>query len=202
MTDLFIKGGVLMWPILLCSVAAITVILERSIYFLLHRDSSRLLKRAQEKMDARKFDDAAGILSKSKGPISRFLTAMIVERKLGEKEYTAAVTAGGEKILFSMDRGLFVLTLVERIAPLIGFLGTVIGMIITFIDVAGADGPVRAADLAGGIWQALITTAGGLIVAIPALFFHHLFDTCISRKAGTMKQMAGTLMVAIQGKKK
>lgn len=177
-----------MWPILLCSVAAITVIIERIVYFLSHLDLTARITSAIDTLSRQKTDEAGELLRNCRGPVSRFLVHLISSRSLPDTKRDATISARGDEILGTMERGLFILTLTERIAPLFGFLGTVIGMIRTFIDVSQAAGPVQPNQLAGGIWEALLTTAAGLAVAIPALGAHHLFETYISRTAARMKQ--------------
>jgi biopolymer transport protein ExbB len=154
MINYFLKGGPLMWPILLCSLVALGLTIERTWAF----------------RRFRVFDEGRSILEEAASGASG----------LPRDELEARLSAAGSRALRTLSRGLDILALVGRIAPMIGLLGTVLGLTDTFRVVSTATGGTDPSMLAGGIWEALITTVGGLFVAIPALIAHHFLDRSLA----------------------
>jgi biopolymer transport protein ExbB len=150
MIDYFIKGGILMWPILICSIAALAVGIERAWAFRRFRIA----------------DTGKALL----------VEACAGATGLPRDELEARLSVAGSRALRELSRGLDVLALIARIAPMLGLLGTVLGLTDSFRAVSAASGSADPAMLAGGIWEALITTVAGLFVAIPALVAHHFLD--------------------------
>lgn len=105
----------------------------------------------------------------------------------------AALRIEGEAVLQKLEKHLSLLSILARLAPLMGLLGTVLGMISTFSEIADAQSGVNMNQLAGGIWQALITTATGLCIAIPALFFLHRFRNRADRVATALSEAANAM---------
>ena len=108
----------------------------------------------------------------------------------------AALRIEGEAVIQRLEARLPLLSILARLAPLMGLLGTVLGMIQTFSEISNAQAGVNMNQLAGGIWQALITTAAGLIIAIPALFFLHQFRTRIDTVASALSEAANAVLAA------
>lgn len=98
-----------------------------------------------------------------------------------------AISLAGSREMVRLNRNLHILELIGRLSPLLGLLGTVLGMVAAFRNVAASRGAVDPSLLAGGIWEALITTVAGLCVAIPALVLHHLFEDRVRTFAYLMK---------------
>jgi biopolymer transport protein ExbB len=105
------------------------------------------------------------------------------QKELIEEE----VSLAGSKELQRLHKRLHILELIGRLAPLMGLLGTVLGMVAAFRQVAGAKGVIDPSMLAGGIWEALISTVAGLCVAIPAMILHHFFEDRVNSFAYLMK---------------
>ncbi|MFZ7126746.1 MAG: MotA/TolQ/ExbB proton channel family protein [Desulfobacterales bacterium] len=173
MIDLIAKGGVLVIPILFCSIVATAVFLERLIRYAafcrrgrgLAEKITGLLRQGQEQT-------AVDLARESGCPIGRVLTqAMEVGPNDRETLETVLVHATEEEVRY-LSRYLNVLATVGNIAPLLGLLGTVIGMIKAFMVIQEMGGKVNAAILAGGIWEAMLTTAIGLSVALPTIVAH------------------------------
>jgi biopolymer transport protein ExbB len=99
-----------------------------------------------------------------------------------------------------MNENLHVLELIGRVAPLVGLLGTVLGMVNAFRTVAASQGAVDPALLADGIWEALITTVAGMCVAIPALVFHHFFEDRVKKTAFQMKHYGTEIVKLLEEK--
>jgi biopolymer transport protein ExbB len=191
MFEFFLKGGPLMWLLLLCSVVSLAIILERIYYFYsnrsrLHNIATRVKKSLQEN----KPDAALKLCEQVKGPLAHILAIGIHIRGRSIDEKEKLVSRAGSRVLRNFDRNLRGLAIIGKIAPLIGLLGTVMGMIKAFIKIQEAGGRVEPAVLAGGIWQALITTAFGLAIAIPTLVAYHYFESHIDNISSQLKDAA------------
>ncbi|MFO7715275.1 MotA/TolQ/ExbB proton channel family protein [Desulfosarcina sp.] len=173
MLEFLAKGGVLVVPIALCSVIAVAIFLERLIRFsFLCRRGKGLEDRISALVSARDDQRASVLAIESRCPIGRIL-AQAIEVNRGDRETleTVMVHATDREVRY-LSRYLQVLATVGNIAPLLGLLGTVIGMIKAFMVIQQMGGKVNAAVLAGGIWEAMLTTALGLAVALPAMLAH------------------------------
>jgi biopolymer transport protein ExbB len=176
--DLFTKGGPVMWPLFGLSVATFGCGLERAIFWV--RFLSQENRVAQEVLTAAQSDlaIAAQIAQRAAGlPIGRFLLAPLQLKRPNPETFRLALESTGDREFALMRQGNQLLETVVAIAPLLGLLGTVTGLILTFgslkIGGGGAVGDVNNA--AAGIGEALITTATGMIVAILALVFFRIF---------------------------
>ena len=195
MLEFFLKGGPLMWPILLCSVIVIAIVLERLYH--LHRagvNLPNLLTRVKKLLWEGKPEEAERLCRDTSGPVAHILAMGIHlhNRSLEEKEKILARV--GSRELRRLEKNLNALGIIGHIAPLLGLLGTVTGMIKAFVTIAELGGRVDASVLAGGIWEALITTAAGLSVAIPAIVFYHYFEGRVDNIATQMKDAASEVL--------
>lgn len=190
---LFIDGGWMMYPILLSSLIGLGVILAKAwTLWRAHHGTKRVLAEVKEATTDGRVDDALAIAAATPGPAAAILTAglrRIKKRTLAQGEIEKAVATTGAIELSFLERGLVILATVANVAPLMGFLGTVAGMIIAFgaIEVAG---DVEPSLVAGGIKVALITTAAGLIIAIPVNICYNYFVTRIDQLILDMEQGA------------
>ncbi|MFH1868768.1 MAG: MotA/TolQ/ExbB proton channel family protein [Candidatus Omnitrophota bacterium] len=171
MFEMIVRGGPVMYPILLCSVIAFAIVIERVYH--LHR----------AKIDTRKFmDEIANVLKRNKimeaidmcdntpGPIAHILKAGILKHDRPKHEIKDAVEEAGLYEVPRMEKNMTALSTIAHISPLLGLLGTVVGMIECFQVIQQKStslNPVSPGDLAGGIGAALVTTVAGLSVAIP-----------------------------------
>ena len=173
MIQLFLKGGPVMWPLLLTSITAVAVVVER-ILFLIGESRQRdpeALNQILTLVEAGKADEAAAAGSSSRDPVVQVLVAGLQSR--GES-YTNAILRKANEILKSYNRGLYALDTIITLAPLLGLLGTVTGMIRAF-GLIGNQEIGMPATITGGIAEALIATAFGLGIAILALIpFNYL----------------------------
>lgn len=179
MVEFFLKGGFFMWPILLCSVIGFSVILERSYCF---KQSSGGLKNfltrvKQMVLDGKK-EEAERMAGSSSGPLARMvgITIHISSKSISSEEKEKIIAQAGSSEMRKLEKNLRTLGIIAHVAPLLGLLGTVTGMISAFMKIQELGGLVDASVLAGGIWEALITTAAGLSVAIPAMVAYHYFE--------------------------
>lgn len=171
--DLLVDGGILMIPILLCSVIALGVFLERIFYFRRKKIiPQELLVQVEDLIKGSKIDVLTNVLKKNRSPMARiFLTAL---KNFGKKRMIIkeSVEEVGRQEAELLEKYVGVLSVIAQITPLLGLLGTVQGMIKVFNKIVsiGVGDPSQLAD---GISVALVTTAAGLAVAIPTLIGHH-----------------------------
>jgi biopolymer transport protein ExbB len=195
MFDFFLKGGPLMWPILLCSVIAVAIILERFYYFHQARlNPTNLLFHVKKLLLAGRTHDAERLCRNSQGPIANILAAGIGSYNSPPEEKGKILIRVGSVELRKLEKNLSGLGIIGHIAPLLGLLGTVTGMIRAFMKIQELGGRVDASVLAGGIWEALITTAFGLSVAIPAIVFYHYFEGKVNDFSHQMKEVASEFL--------
>jgi biopolymer transport protein ExbB len=194
---LFADGGWMMYPILLSSLIGLGVILAKAwTLWHAHYGTQHLLASVREAAAAGRLDEALDIASPARGPAAAILVVglrRIRSGSLAEGELEQAVSTTGAIELGFLERGLVVLATVANVAPLMGFLGTVAGMIIAFgaIEVAG---DVEPALVAGGIKVALLTTAAGLMIAIPVNVAYNFFVTRIDQLIVDMEQGAQAVL--------
>lgn len=181
---LFADGGFMMYPLVLCSMIALGVIIAKLFTLeIAHRGTARVLAQVEETAMTGDIDGAIQIARETPGPAAAILLSglrRIQSKKLNAGELEAAVATTGTIELSFVERGLVILATIANVAPLMGFLGTVVGMIFAFAAIEAA-GNVDPALVAGGIKVALLTTASGLVIAIPVNIFYNLFVTRIDQ---------------------
>lgn len=194
--DIIIKGGPVMVPIVILSVATISCALERGLFwFQLLRQEHKI---AHDVLEAARvdLDKAAKIARQAQSlPIGRYLLAPLKLRQPTPETFRLALEAAGDKEFVKMRKGDKMLESVVGIAPLLGLLGTVTGLIITFnnLNIGGGGGSESATKAAAGIGEALITTAGGMIVAIIALAFFRIFISLQSQQVDYFSEIGSEL---------
>ena len=176
--------------ILLLSIAAMALIIE---HFMSINDEKLIppdfVAALQSHIDEKKLQDAVTLCEASDNYISRIMQVGIAEIPYGYDAMVDAMATVGEEESIKLNQKIGYLSFIGMIAPMLGLLGTVTGMIISFNKIASATQGVDASKLAYGISQALVTTCMGLIVAIPCLFFHSFFQdkvTNIGLEAGAV----------------
>jgi biopolymer transport protein ExbB len=179
---LFADGGWMMYPLVLCSMIALGVIIAKAwTLWVAHRGTTRVLQEVEEKAMAGDIDGALWVAHNTPGPAAAILLAglrRIQSKRLAAGELEAAVATTGTIELGFLERGLVILATIANVAPLMGFLGTVAGMILAFAAIETA-GSVEPSLVAGGIKVALLTTAAGLVIAIPVNIAYNFFVTRI-----------------------
>jgi biopolymer transport protein ExbB len=171
--DFLAKGGILVVPILLCSVVALAIFLERLIYFsrVRIRDFG-LVKEVAEHVSRGDSARAMDLARKNKSPLARILASALEVIGSDRETFETVIVHSTQEAVRDLSRYLQVLATIGSITPLLGLLGTVIGMIKAFMVIQQMGGKVNAAVLAGGIWEAMLTTALGLAVALPTMIAH------------------------------
>ena len=165
----FSHGGPLMYLILLASIIGLAVFLER--IFHLHRariDTRRFMAAIRSLIKENRVKEAIDLCSSTPGPVAHILQAGLSRYSRSRSEIREAIEDAGVHEVPRLEKNLVVLATIAHISPLLGLLGTVLGMIRAFMTIEELQGVVNPSDLAGGIWEALLTTAFGLFVAILA----------------------------------
>ncbi|CAN5778844.1 MotA/TolQ/ExbB proton channel family protein [soil metagenome] len=188
--SMFNDGGAWMYPLVLCSLFALGVIIAKAyILWAAHRRSRSVLVEVEGLARKGRVDEAIRVAAETPGPVAAILYAGLrrVQSRQSGRDIEKAIQTTGVIELGFLERGLTVLATISNVAPLLGFLGTVAGMISAFGAIAEA-GQVEASLVAGGIKIALITTATGLIIAIPVNVAYNFFVTRIDKLIMEMEE--------------
>jgi len=200
---LLTDGGPVIIVLACLSVISIAVMVVKAIQFLGSGGAGKVGPALDQLQDGQD-DAAASALSAGRGPAVRVVAYGVAGLKSGltVAALDAEMTRRGNAEVEGLNRWLRVLELVALIAPLLGLLGTVLGMIQSFQELEMAEGSANASVLAGGIWQALLTTAVGLVVAIPAAIGASLFSAGAERVAHQIETSAGRLLLIARARGK
>ncbi|MCL2374461.1 MAG: MotA/TolQ/ExbB proton channel family protein [Treponema sp.] len=197
--EIFRMGGVVMWPLLFFSIAAVAITVERAIYLAYHGLSVRGLK--EQALAAIRGGDpqAARDLLESRARrnvAARVLLALVSRAGLSERHLEKAAESEAAKNVSALENGFSLLTTLASLAPLTGFLGTVTGMIAAFRSIAEA-ADVNAQLVAAGIYEALITTVFGLVIAIVAMSAHSIFSNIVDKFTSDLEIACSDLIIDI-----
>jgi len=173
--DLFLDGGFAMWPILVLVIWALAVIIYKIIALSYAKiNINAMLDKIVPLIKEKKYQDAANICARTKGPVAAVIHAGLLKADQGVTAVEKAMESAGTIEMAFLEKGFVPLSTVINLAPMLGFFGTLVGMIQAFDAIAKA-GEVDPTIVASGINVALITSAAGLAVAIPVQFFNNLF---------------------------
>jgi biopolymer transport protein ExbB len=170
------RGGILMIPIGLCSIIVVAVALER--YFTYRKntiDLSKFMHGILHPIAGGDYLAAIGECDAARGPVPAVIRAGLGKVRYGRERIKEAMENAGNVQAYILEKNLGVLATLAGVAPLLGFLGTVTGMIKAFMKIQQLSGNVNADVLAGGIWEAMVTTAAGLAVGIPAMLLYNYY---------------------------
>jgi biopolymer transport protein ExbB len=186
--ELFTKGGPLMVPILLCSVVALAIFLERLVALKADRIfPPRLAETVIDLSRRGQYDAAVSLSRQQNSPLSALVVVALESRRSGRGGVKERMEEVGGVEVGLLSRYVGGLSTVATVAPLLGLLGTVTGMVKVFKSVASVEDP-QIAQLAGGIWEALLTTVAGLMVAIPAYLAYRYLEGRIDKIAGRLEE--------------
>ena len=194
MLELFTAGGWLMLPILLCSIIAIGIITER--FWSLqtkHISPPELVTQIWQWLRYQQVDESRIRALQENSPLGQILASGLINKDAPREITKESIEDVGRHVTLSLEKNLNTLGTIAAIAPLLGLLGTVIGMIKVFAVIT-TEGVGNPETLAGGISEALITTATGLVVAIPSLIFYRYFRGKINLLVVDMEQQAMKLI--------
>lgn len=196
--DMIVKGGWLMIPIFLLSVIAVYIFCER--YMLIRKYSNARTSFMDEvRTNLLKGNDKAAIAAcqEENTPLSRILVKGIIHQDLPVSELRAIVESNANLEVSAMEKGLSTLATCSGMAPMIGFLGTVVGMVQAFYDMAQAGNNINITLLSRGIYTAMITTVAGLIVGIMAYFAYNALTARIDKVVNKMEETSADFMETI-----
>lgn len=175
--DFFVKGGFVMYPLLLCSILGLAIVIEKIVSL---RRKKVIVPEIVSVLDNIKGPDDIGlalsICEKHDGPFADVIQVGLESRDLPKDEIKEALNDQGRQEVHHLERGLVILETIAGIAPLLGLLGTVIGILKVF-NVISVQGVGQATALSGGISEALITTIVGLSIGIPAVVVYNYFGS-------------------------
>lgn len=201
MFEFFAKGGILVIPILMCSVLAVAIFLERIIRFAKMRSRGEgLAEKVAVLLTKGNTSAALQTAEKSNSPMGRVLVQAIGAKDLDRDMLETVIVNATDEEGRNLSTYIQALATIGNIAPLLGLLGTVIGMIKAFVVIQEMGGKVNAAVLAGGIWEAMLTTAFGLAVALPTMVAHSYLVARIDKYEARLQNGSVTFMKAITGK--
>ena len=175
MLEMYMKGGFAMHPMLVLSILAVAITIERFIYLRRAKtDADAFMEAINGYLERNALEEAAEYCDRNSVPISRIIKAGLKSRKRGRNEVVRSIEDAGGLEVAKLEKGILILQTIAKIAPLIGLFGTVTGMITAFQAMGGVGGD-NPRMVASGIGEALIATAGGLVVAIPVYFLSFYF---------------------------
>tara|TARA_B100000686_G_scaffold104414_1_gene111636 strand:+ start:166 stop:795 length:630 start_codon:yes stop_codon:yes gene_type:complete len=198
---LILKGGPVMILLLGLSIISLTIIIIKIIQF--YKSDLYNVKKIEAIIDLlskNKLTEAKNALNNIFHPAAKIMLVTLESQKLSNEDKENQISIEGEKELRNLDFLLKPLEVISNVAPLLGLLGTVIGMINAFTKLEEAGSRVDPAILAGGIWEALLTTAFGLIVAIPSLAAFYWFDGQVNKTREDMRHAAIKTNIIVKSK--
>lgn len=170
------KGGILIIPIFICSIIVIAIAIERYMaYKKLTINIPQFMMSIRHPLQKGDILEAINECTMTVGPVSAVVRAGLEKAKQGRERVKEAMETAGNSETYHLEKNLSILATLAGITPLIGFLGTVTGMIKAFMKIQQLSGNVNADVLAGGIWEAMVTTAAGLTVGIPAFIIYNYY---------------------------
>jgi biopolymer transport protein ExbB len=201
MLELFVKGGPIMYLILFASLVGVVIIIERLIFFRRIRvDEQTLIRRLKATLEKGHADEALAICEANPSPITNLMKVGIENRHHPKQVIREAILDAANLEIPKLERSLSALGTVANLAPLLGLLGTVTGNIRSF-GVIGMGIVGDPAALARGIAEALLTTAFGLIVAIPAIIFYNYLVTKVNNIITRLENRVNELVLLLEGTK-
>lgn len=201
MLEFLSKGGILVGPILLCSVVALAIFLERVIrYARVKVRGQGLVEKMVRHLKNGEDQQAYDLAVSDPTPMGRVLRQAMEVKGQDRETLETVITHATEEEVRNLSRYLQALATVGNIAPLLGLLGTVLGMIKAFMVIQQMGGKVNASVLAGGIWEAMLTTALGLAVALPTIVAHSYLVSRVDRYEAQIRDGAVSFIKALSRK--
>ncbi len=205
MWEFIVKGGPIMGLIIVCSIMAFAVFLERIWYLRAAKiDTKKFMQEISNKIKNNKVMQALDMCNITKGPIARILKSGIMKYDRTRQDIKQAIEDAGVHEVPLLEKNLSVLATIAHISPLLGLLGTVVGMLKSFQVIeekAMSMVPINPGDLAGGIWEALITTVAGLSVAIPVYVAYNYLVSRVDNFVLDMEKSATELVNLLSGER-
>jgi biopolymer transport protein ExbB len=199
MLNYFLRGGIMMYPLFLASVLALAIIINK--FYVLYRagrNKRELIAKIKELLNQKMIGQAVALCENAKGPVASILKAGLTQYGKGQKAMEEAFESQASEEVSHLESYLPALATIASVSTLMGFTGTVTGMIRAFDSIAAASA-TSPAIVASGISEALITTAAGLLIAIPTLLFYrylvHRVDRFVSEIERYCKELIKILIL-------
>ena len=197
--DVIHRGGPVMIPIVMCSTFSLAFVIERLYYFFtlpLGADIDRHCQTLRKAIEGHRWEQAEALCRSWKGPVARVALVGLAARERNPQEIDEAMEAAAHDELPHVERHLRWLSTLAQVSTLLGLLGTVTGLVKAFqvIQTKSSGGnPVSPGDLAGGVWEALITTVAGLVVAIPTILAYNYLASRVGEVQFQMEKVAALI---------
>lgn len=192
LVELFQKAGMTRWAILLCSILALAIILDRTLYYFhVKTNAERFAEKLLGLLKARDVRSALKLATETRHPVGVITAAYL--RHLKHPLRDKILSREGSKAIAAIERRLRGLAAITHIAPLLGLLGTVAGLVTTFFAIQTAGGQIQPELLAGGIWEALLSTVFGLLVAIPSMVAYYAFESFADQSTAQIQSVVSEL---------
>ena len=198
MVHYFLEGGAFMWPILLTLIFGLAFVIERAYSLMMSAvDSEVFFDTVSQSIKDNGPESAVQVCSETEGPVAAIFHAGLTKMNRGLEEVEKAIQNAGAIEMAFLEKNMIWLNAVITIAPMLGFTGTVVGMIAAF-DAIKAANDISPAVVAGGISQALLTTAFGLVVAMITQTFQNVFVARIDKLVVDMEEQSIKIMDHLQ----
>lgn len=195
MLSILAKGGWLMTLIFLCLFILIVLVVERLIVLRRAKaNAGALMTQLRGALSRGEINEATSLCDATPGPVASVVKAGLGKHRGSREGVKEAMEGAGRAEIRVLERNLGAIATIAGVAPLLGFLGTVTGMIRAFMKIQVLGGNVNASVLAGGIWEALVTTASGLAVGIPAFIMYNYFVGRVESFGGEMERASAELI--------
>jgi len=190
-----LKGGLVMIPIILCGALTIAIIVEKFFSFKnAEIDTEKFLKQLEGILKRRKIKEAIEFCDRYSQPIPRIIRAGLLKSDRSREEIKETIDDAASYEIPQIEKYLGILATIATISPLLGLLGTVTGLIKGFMVIEALGGLVNPGDLARGMWEALVTTVSGLVVAIPAYLAYNYFVSRVNNLVLQMEKSATSVL--------
>jgi biopolymer transport protein ExbB len=197
--DIFMKGGWIMPLILIASIIEVAIIIER--FIVIRRAQQNVpvfLVKIRGLLKTGNIEEAINYCRQERTPAANIIKKGLKKLKFGRERVKEVVENAGRQEVSKLEKGLSVLATISGVAPLLGFLGTVTGMISAFMKIEDLQGAANPSDLAGGIWEALLTTAFGLAVGIVAYAFYNYLVARVNKLVLDMEVISNDVLDIIE----
>jgi len=193
--EFFVRGGPVMIPIVLCGALTLAIIVEKlRAFHAAEIDSESFLVRIEEILRKREIRKALEMCEEEPKPVPNIIKAGLLKSDRNREEIKEAISDAAAHEIPQLERYLGILATIATIAPLLGFFGTVTGLIKAFMVIERMKGLAGPGEIAGGVWESLITTGGGLGVAIPAYLAYNYFVNRVNNLVLQMEKSGSRIL--------
>ena len=197
--SIVLKGGWIMLFIFIASVIAVAIIVDRILVIRKSKSNiPQFLVKIRGLLKKRDIDGALNYCMEERTPAANIVKKGLKKYNFGHERVKEAIESAGKQEITKLEKGLSILATISGVAPLLGFLGTVTGMISAFMRIEDLQGAANPSDLAGGIWEALLTTAFGLAVGIIAYTFYNYLVNSINKLVLDMEIVSNDVVDIIE----